>query len=399
MKIIVVSPFFPSLSSGACTRVYHLIKALASEYAVSLLLLGNGVHEKSDLLEDLGLKQIVQVPWDGDVQRKRIHQALTVLRGRSFVLDSYQGGALQNALDDLFAKDHYDAVLFESVFTAGYRTPQGARVIIDEHNLEYELQYRTYQQEKSLVRKWYSWWESRQIKPVELERCRNAQLVFVTSDREAEILRSLLPETTITVVPNGVDVVAFGQVGHEQEVPDRIVFTGAMDYYPNLDAVLYFAQECWPLIRASVPTATWQIVGKNPPAAVMELADAPAISVTGTVPDVKPYLAAATIAIAPLRIGSGTRLKILEACAMGKAVVSTSIGCEGLGAVSGKHLIVEDQPDRLAESIVRLLRDTQRRISLGVGARALAETFTWSRSAGRAICGIKQATAPQRPFN
>src|SRR5206468_2859821 len=196
--------------------------------------------------------------------------------------------------------------------------------------------------EKSLPRKWYYWWESRKIRPVELERCRSAHGVLVTSEREASLLKSLLPNTMLAVVPNGVDTEAFQQPNQQPEIPDRIIYTGAMDSYPNVDAVLYFARECWPRIQSKVTTATWQIVGRNPPPVVQDLAKLPGISVVGSVPDVKPYLAAATVAIAPLLIGSGTRLKILEAFAMGKAVVSTSLGCEGLACVSGRDLMVAD---------------------------------------------------------
>src|SRR5205085_10717683 len=135
----------------------------------------------------------------------------------------------------------------------------------------------------------------------------------------------------------------FRKDGPDCEVLDRIIFTGAMNYYPNIDAVLFFARQCWPLIQAQVPHATWQIVGYNPSPEVLELAKLPGITVTGSVPVVQSYLTQASVAIVPLQIGSGTRLKILEALAMQKAVVSTSIGCEGLSVTLGEHLLVADQ--------------------------------------------------------
>jgi polysaccharide biosynthesis protein PslH len=139
------------------------------------------------------------------------------------------------------------------------------------------------------------------------------------------------------------------------------------------------------------PTATWQIVGQDPLPAVQDLAKLPGVSVTGSVPDVKPYLAAATVAIAPLLIGSGTRLKILEAFAMSKAVVSTSLGCEGLAVVSGKHLIVADQPEVFAQSIVDLLQNTERRTVLGSAGRILAETeYSWKRCGDGAINALEK---------
>lgn len=333
------------------------------------------------LVTEMNPQQFIKVPVTPPGQHSRLRYLLGILRSGSRLVDIHRIKNMQKLIDDVFARDHYDVVLFESVFMADYRLPKGTRVMIDQHNIEHELLYRTYQSEKSFLRKWYNWWESRQVKRFELNCCRNAQGVLVTSEREALLLKPLLPDSLIAVVPNGVDTEAFQQVNLEQEVPDRIVFTGSMDYYPNVGAVLYFARECWPLIRRSMPTATWQIVGKNPPPVVQDLARRlEGVSVTGSVPDVKPYIAAATVAIAPLLIGSGTRLKILEALAMGKAVVSTSLGCEGLAVTSGQHLMMADQPEVFAQSVVDLLQNAQQRMALGRAGRELVETeYSWKR--------------------
>ena len=152
-----------------------------------------------------------------------------------------------------------------------------------------------------------------------------------------------------------------------------------MDYYPNIDAILYFASECWPLIRSSAPRVTWAIVGRNPPSSVLKLGKVPGITVTGSVSDVRPYLAAANVVVAPLRIGSGTRLKILEAFAMRKAVVSTSLGCEGLDVIPGKHLIVADQPEAFAQCVVDLLQDQDKRAALGSAGKEFARAYSWQR--------------------
>jgi glycosyltransferase involved in cell wall biosynthesis len=342
------------------------------------------------VLAGIALKYFVKIPLPGAFQHKRVQQLLSIVRGRSRLLDVYHIEAVQQAIDSLFAKDHYDVVLFESVFMADYRLPANTQVIVDEHNIEYELLYRTYQREKSLARKWYNWWESRQLKPVEIERCRKAQEVLVTSEREALLLKPLLPESVIAVVPNGVDLEGFYEASREEQIADRIVFTGTMNYYPNTDAVLYFARECWPMIRAKVPNATWYIVGKEPPAEVQELAKLPGITVTGGVPEVRSYLASATVAIAPLLIGSGTRLKILEALAMGKAIVSTRLGCEGLDVVSGKHLIVADQAEEFAQAVVGLLQNAEQRAVLESAGREIAETYSWQRCGDDVIHAVEQ---------
>src|SRR5205814_4418809 len=191
--------------------------------------------------------------------------------------------------------------------------------------------------------------------------------------RECLSLKNSIPSRVIEVVPNGVDIEIFHANSFEQQVPNRIIFTGSMNYYPNVDAVLFFAEKCWPLIRTQVPDATWHIVGKNPLPKVWELTDLPGITVVGSVPDMPPYLATAEVAIVPLLIGSGTRLKILEALAMQKAVVTTSLGSEGLSVVSGKHLIIEDQPEAFAQNVVALLRNPEMRTAFGAAGRTLVE--------------------------
>src|SRR5262249_23225948 len=161
------------------------------------------------------------------------------------------------------------------VFMAGYRVPHDLKVIVDQHNIEYELMMRAHDVETAPLRKWYYAWEGSLLKPVELERCRRADAVLVTSERDRGTLRvalqALLPASVIEVVPNGVDTQAFGAVETGHEVPGRIIFTGSMDYYPNVHAACYFAEQCWPLVRARLPAATWQIVGRNPPPRVRDL--------------------------------------------------------------------------------------------------------------------------------
>jgi len=322
---------------------------------------------------------------------KRFQQLMNLVRGRSHTLNSYNLIEVQKALDALLAQDHYDIVLFESVFMAGCHLPRGVKVIIDQHNIEFELLERIYRREKAGLRKWYNWWESRLLKSVEIERCGQADLVLVTSERERVLLKSMLPRSLIKVVPNGVDIEAFNGSSPEQEIAGQIIFTGTMHYYPNVDAVLFFAQRCWPLIRAQVPDATWKIVGHDPSPEVQRLAGLPGVTVTGSVPDVWPYLAKSTVVIAPLQVGSGTRLKILEALAMQKAVVSTSVGCEGLSVVPGKHLIVADQPEAFAQAVIAFLQNPEMRITYGDAGRKFVEAeYSWERCGTQLLGALEE---------
>ncbi len=380
MNLLVISPFVPMPTTGAYNRAYQVLKALSSRYAVSLLTFSDGSPNQQEAVTHLGtlLETVEELYLPPSLLSKRWNQSLGLVRGKPYVLTSLVQPIMQRALERLFADRRFDVVQYEGVHIADYRLPNSVKVIIDQHNLEFEIRLRTYQHDKGGRRKWYNWLEGNLLKREEIARCRKASAVLVTSERERAILQRYLPENLIEVVPNGVDCEAFGMQSDEQAIAHRIVFTGAMDYYPNVEAVCFFAQRCWPLIREQIPDATWQIVGKNPLPVIMKLAKLPGVEVTGTVPDTRPYLAEAQVAIAPLHIGSGTRLKILEAFAMGRAVVSTSLGCEGLAVAAGEHLLVADEPTEFAQAVVTLLQDAALRGALAGAGRELVETtYSW----------------------
>ena len=393
MKLLMVSPNLPCPAWGASARNYYLLKALACQHTVSLLAMTDKAeiasYDSVALLEKLAHKvQLILRP----PSSKRRQQLMCAIQGTSSILQRHLLPTVQEALDEMFIQDQYDAVLFESVLTAGYTVPSGVRIIIDQHNIEHELLERTYEQARASLRKWYNWRESCLLKQVEIARCAKADVVTVTSERERLVLQDFLPASLIEVIPNGVDVEMFNTSGYEQEsVPNQIIFTGTMDYYPNIDAALFFARQCWPIIRDQIAGATWQIVGRNPPPEIRRLAELPGITVTGTVPDVRPYLAQSAVAIAPLQIAGGTRLKILEALAMKKAVVTTSIGCEGLFVEPGKHLVVADEPAAFAQAVIALLKNPARRIALGAAGRSLVEaSYSWE-SCGEQLLHIVEA--------
>ena len=248
---------------------------------------------------------------------------------------------------------------------------------------------RTFENESSPARKWYNWAEYRALRQREIDLCREADGVVCTSDRDLAALKRLTALRASAVVPNGVDIETFLPADPAARVPGRVIFTGTMGYYPNVQAVLFFAEKCWPAIRARLPDATWEIVGSHPPAEVLALAALPGVTVTGAVADVRPHLAAASVAIAPLLIGGGTRLKILEAFATGTPMVSTRIGCEGLAVVPGVSLLVEDDPPAFAEAVVRVLTDASLRARLSLAGRSVAEsTYGWARCGDQLVAFI-----------
>ncbi len=391
MNILIIAAYLPGPTGGANTRAYYLLEALASKHMISLLAYvdhnAQADKEVVSRLEQLtsALKIVTYTPRPAWL--KRYSQLFSTLRGRSYILQNHMNKELQDILDTWFKDSSFDIILFEGVFMAGYHVPASLPVVIDEHNLEYEILERTARQEKGWLRRWYNQREYQILKPIELERCERASAVVIPSEREQQILQQHLPQQRITTVPNGVDTVLFTNEGR-QEVPGRIVFIGTMNYYPNMNAVLGFAQDSWPRIQQAIPTASWQIVGREPPLEVRKLAHLPGVEVTGTVADVRPYFAQAEVVVVPLQIGSGTRLKILEALAMEKAIVSTSIGCEGINVVSGKHLLIADGSETFAEAVIELLKDPQRRRLLGRAGRELVEEhYSW-RECGRRLLHV-----------
>jgi len=393
MNILMITAGLPCSVGGANTRNFHLLKTLSQKHKVSLLVLANDAEmNEIDKISSLNeLASFIQlIPSDLHNRFKRLAQLISAVSGRSYFLNLFIIPEMQTMMDAICSHHQFDLVLFESVLVAGYRLPAGMKMVIDQHNIEHELLERTFKHEKAFLRKWFSWRESRLLKRGEIERCRKAQVVLVTSERERSALKRLLPKQQVEVIPNGVDIATFIQRDPAQEIAHRIIFTGRMDYYPNIDAVLFFARECWPQIHSQVPGASWQIVGKDPPREVRDLAELPGITVTGTVPDVTSYLASAAVAIAPLQIGSGTRLKILEALAMQKAVVTTSQGCEGLSVTSGEHLIVADQAQKFTQAVVDLMQDSQKRNALGYAGRKLVETeYSWEHCGNRLLEVLK----------
>jgi glycosyltransferase involved in cell wall biosynthesis len=196
------------------------------------------------------------------------------------------------------------------------------------------------------------------------------------SEVDRRLLLTTNPRLRVDVIPNGVDTKIYQPLPEGDSTP-ALVFVGNMDYRPNVDAMMYFCSQVLPRVRCALPDVQMWIVGINPRAEVRHL-EGEGVHVTGRVDDVRPYYARSTACVVPLRAGGGTRLKILEAMAFGRPVVSTTIGCEGLDVVDGEHLFIADSADEFAEQTVRLLLDEALRRRVATEARRLAETcYDW----------------------
>lgn len=384
---------------GGARRTYHLLEQAArAGHRIDLLAFASG-DPAADQAAEVGLGRLcdsvtlVHDPWalpaalgssdSAAVRRKRQGQLRALLSPRSYQFHAHYSATMQAALDRRAAA-RYDLAQVEYSQMAYYRLPAGVPAILDLHNVEYEILGRVARGAGGdPVRRLYNWAEFLKFRREEPRLWRRFAHLLVTSERDGRMVRTHWPQARLTVVPNGVDTAYFHPpapgVGPALSAPPQFVFTGMMAYYPNQDAVLYFAAEIWPLVRRQWPEAQLFIVGVEPPPAVQALA-APGsgITVTGRVDDVRPYVWASHASVVPLRMGGGTRLKIVEALALGAPVISTTIGCEGITVTPGTHLMIADTPTAFVAALRDVIAHPDRAAALGAAGRALAErAYSW----------------------
>ncbi len=385
LRILVVShssPYPPTW--GFAKRAFHLIDGLALRHRVTVVsyvpstLAANEFSAISERVHEL-----VGVPRPPeDPRAKRARQLLSLLSGMPFHAAHFRDGALQSAVDEVLARDHFDVVQLESSQIGWLQFPPGLPVVVDEHNIESELLGRMGQIEANRIRRSYNRWEYRRYRAYEQRVWRSVEACATTSQRDADAIAARCPELPVVVVPNGVDPAEF-QPTVEPTQSGTIIFTGLLSYRPNEDGIRWFLNEIYPIVLQARPHTSFTVVG-NGPDDLLDSLRGPNVTVTGWVPDLRPLMAAAAVAVVPLRMGGGTRLKVVEAMSMSKAIVSTSLGAEGIDVVSGKHLELADDPESFAEAVVSLLDDHERRTRLGCEARRLAEDkYSWATAAMR----------------
>ena len=276
---------------------------------------------------------------------------------------------------DVVVCDFLDAAIN---FPDSFQVPS----VLFQHNVESEIWRRHATNGSSGAMKAVYRREFSRMLRYEQAAVRRFDHVIGVSEHDKKLMTAWVEAARITVVPTGVDTEQFSpgeQTGQEKPL---VVFVGAMDWEPNVDAVKYFCAEIWPGILAKIPEARFRIVGRNPDRRIETLKGGP-VEVTGRVPSVVEHLREAAVVVVPLRIGGGTRLKIYEAMAVGKAVVSTTVGAEGLDVHDGRDVILADTPDAFAESVIKLLKDVGARQRVGERAAALARQYGWPMIAER----------------
>jgi glycosyltransferase involved in cell wall biosynthesis len=285
--------------------------------------------------------------------------------------------AVERAVSACLREQPPDVIVSDFLFAFANVTHARVPLVYFAHNVEYLIWKRLCAIERRPWRRALLEIEWRKLRRCEYRACRRARATIAVSDADRDRLHEGAPDATIVSIPTGVDVEYFRPRGTPQ-IPGRLVFSGSMDWYPNEDAMTHFVNVILPIIRRTIPHVSLTIVGRNPSPAVQALTRHEGVQVTGTVEDVRPYLDEAEVYVVPLRVGGGTRLKIFEALAMGKAVASTTIGAEGLDLASDQQIALADDPDAFAQRVIGLLRDAAWRSALGDEGRRLVETrYSW----------------------
>jgi glycosyltransferase involved in cell wall biosynthesis len=385
MKILFVTPFLPSPPRfGGQRRLDGLMRSLAKNHEVSLISFSATDEFKQLSLEATRAycKDVIVFPDMEFVDRrnKRLLQARSLVSLHSFehLLVARRVEFLAR-LQQLVESERFDIVQVEFVQMAALELRLAAgrryRTVLDEHNIEFDIVKRTANASVSPVRRLYSAVDWRKLKREEVSAWRRFDGVSVTSERDASILTELEPKTRVSVVPNGVDIELFRPAAREPD-HESLLFFGAMNYYPNQDGLSYFVDRIFPLILAKRPRTKLWVVGPAPDS-VKRLQSAN-IEVTGFVDAVEPYIDAASAVVVPLRLGGGTRLKIVEAMSKAKPIISTRVGAEGIDVVQGESALLADDPQTFAAQVESVLADAALAKRLGSAARKLAEDrYSW----------------------
>jgi glycosyltransferase involved in cell wall biosynthesis len=389
MKLVWFSHFIPFPPRGGhLQRSFNLIRQMSNSYGISLVAL-NFLGESAKQLrsysdemkkycENVEIWELPH-PWRGarwwaellwspvfrDPFSCRALFSKEILRRWEQMLRKHSGALLH--------LDSIDLALYASA-------ANGFRKVLNHHNCESAMAYRRAQRELNPLKRTYLWLQARKLAHLEESICDTFDINVVVSEQDLRLLRANHPSAHIHVVENGVDIHHFRPESVEEE-PRSLIFTGSLDWYPNLSAMRFLVREVWPHVRNRFPDARLYLAGKNPPEYVLGWTKEDSnIVVVANPDDMRPWLARAAVYVCPMLEGGGTRLKILDAMAMAKPVVSTTIGCEGLRLKHGENILVADAREEFAHKVVQLIENKELRYQMGSAGRDLVQAeYSWER--------------------
>jgi glycosyltransferase involved in cell wall biosynthesis len=376
LKVLLIAseiPYPPTDSNRAC--YYHLLRRLHGRHEFTVLAMSSGgTAEEAAQLEPYA-REIVVVPHE--IRKTFGRRLRSLFSPRPFGVRLFRNAAYARALEELLARERFDVVVAGNVNMAQYTVNlEGTPKVIfpqDAWSLYYRRQMRHASNAASFL---YSFLQHLKLRRYERLTYGRYDACVLVAQRDADIIREGCPELPIYFAYSGVDLPPHREVPKE---PHTVAFSGVMYYPPNRDCVRYFADDIFPLVRKEVPEAIFHVVGKEPGPDIQALAARPGVVVTGRVPDLIEYLRKMEVYVCPMRLGSGMKMKIVEALGAALPVVSTAVGADGMDLLTpGEDLVVADGPEAFAAAVVDLLRDPARREALGRSGRAKVETgYTW----------------------
>lgn len=374
------------VDTGGKIRSFNILRHLARNHEVTLLSYYGGLRDaeyETAIAQQLPRAQTIYTAAPEATIAQSIDYLLRLPSAAPYAVKKFTDSRVRSEVARRLSDGSAEVAVCDFL-SASLNFPETSPtpLVLFQHNVETVLWRRMASTEKSALRKLSYRIESGKMAAYERSTLQRFQHVIAVSDNDRREMLTLAPGCIITVVPTGVDTERYQPAASVSGNPPLIVFTGSMDWEPNIDAVEYFCREIFPSVLEAFPEARFQIVGRNPHSRVRKLASS-RVEVTGTVPSVAEYLRNATAVIVPLRIGGGTRLKIFEAMAMRKALISTSIGAEGLDVTSGKDCLLADDAPSFAAAVVTVLRDPALRKTYEDNAAALAAQYDWSQIARR----------------
>lgn len=375
------------LDKGGRIRTYHMLKALKRDHHITYLTLDDGnaapdaIERASEYCHELDRVPFRTTPKDSP--RLYGDLLLNVFSRLPYAVAKYRSREMEARVRRQVASGRYDVLVCDFLFPSrNVPGGLGCPTVLFQHNVEAAIWERHTQVSRSRLRRTYFGSQWRRMRWIEGRECRRFDHVVAVSEADAHKMEADYGLPSVSWVPTGVDTDYF-KPSHGPPAGSReLVFTGAMDWMPNEDAILWFADAILPRIAASLPGVHVTVVGRNPTPKLQELAARePRIELTGRVEDVRPYIERSAVYIVPIRVGGGTRIKIYEAMGMARAVVSTSIGAEGLPLKDGEEVILADEPDRFADEVIRLVNDDAAREKIEQASRkAVVERFGWDRA-------------------
>ncbi|MFT3929931.1 MAG: glycosyltransferase [Spongiibacteraceae bacterium] len=389
MKILWLSHLIPyPPKGGVLQRSYNMVRELSRYHEVDLLAFNQvnliqplfesleaGVAEADSVLKGICRRhQFFDVPVDSHKAQK-YWVALLGVFGRPYNLRWLESDAYAAAVKEWTSQTQYDIVHFDTISLLPYLDSmvRPAATVLDHHNIESHMLLRRAENEPSWLKRMYYGREGRLVEAFEKRYCPQFSLNITCSDIDTERLREISPQSKVMTIPNGVDLGYFVPQGLEKQ-PQKLVFVGTLNWYPNIEAVLYIAKELWPRLKQKFPDICIDIIGANPPAEIKEIAKADkSFRVLGFVDDIRPYIESAAVYLCPIRDGGGTKLKVLDAMALGAPMVAHPIACEGIAVADREDVLFAESTDDFIARVSELLESETLRKHLSTNARAVIE--------------------------